>query len=122
MRKTLTFAALALSISPLALAHGPAQFAQSAQQEVVITSEDLGNGVHMLTGQGGNIGLLVGEDGVFVIDSQFARIAPKNLARSMRSLALRLSFSSTRTGTAIIRAAMEISAQPSSHMKIPANA
>ena len=81
MRKTLTFAALALSISPLALAHGPAQFAQSAQQEVVITSEDLGNGVHMLTGQGGNIGLLVGEDGVFVIDSQFARIAPKNLAK-----------------------------------------
>ena len=81
MRKTLTFAALTLSISPLALAHGPAQFAQSAQQEVVITSEDLGNGVHMLRGQGGNIGLLVGEDGVFVIDSQFARIAPKNLAK-----------------------------------------
>jgi glyoxylase-like metal-dependent hydrolase (beta-lactamase superfamily II) len=35
----------------------------------------------MLTGQGGNIGLLAGDDGVFVIDSQFAPIAPKNLAK-----------------------------------------
>ena len=81
MRKTLTVAALALAVSPLALAHGTNQFAQSAQQEVVITSEDLGNGIHMLTGQGGNIGVLAGDDGVFVIDSQFARIAPKNLAK-----------------------------------------
>jgi len=81
MRKTLTLAALALAVSPLAIAHGVSKVAQSAQQEVVITSEDLGNGIHMLTGQGGNIGLLAGDDGVFVIDSQFAPIAPKNLAK-----------------------------------------
>ena len=81
MRKSIAIALLVLSVSPLALAHGPTQFAQTAQQDVVITSEDLGNGVHMLTGQGGNIGLLVGDDGVFVIDSQFSRIAPKNLAK-----------------------------------------
>jgi len=81
MRKTLSLAALALALSPLAFAHGASKVAQSAQQDVVITSEDLGNGVHMLTGQGGNIGLLVGDDGVFVIDSQFAPIAPKNLAK-----------------------------------------
>ena len=81
MRKTLSIAALALAISPIAIAHGTGHIAQSAQQEVVITSEDLGNGIHMLTGQGGNIGLLAGDDGVFVIDSQFAPIAPKNLAK-----------------------------------------
>jgi len=81
MRKTLSLASLVLALSPLAFAHGASKIAQSAQQEVVITSEDLGNGVHMLTGQGGNIGLLVGDDGVFVIDSQFAPIAPKNLAK-----------------------------------------
>lgn len=81
MRKILTLAALALTISPLAIAHGISKLAQSAQQEVVITSEDLGNGIHMLVGQGGNIGVLAGDDGVFVIDSQFAPIAPKNLAK-----------------------------------------
>lgn len=81
MRKTLSLAILALALSPIAAAHGATKLAQSAQQEIVITSEDLGNGVHMLTGQGGNIGLLVGDDGVFVIDSQFAPIAAKNLAK-----------------------------------------
>lgn len=81
MRKTFTLATLALAASPLAFAHGVSKIAQSAQQEVIITSEDLGSGVHMLIGQGGNIGLLIGRDGVFVIDSQFAPIAPKNLAK-----------------------------------------
>ena len=33
----------------------------------------------MLTGQGGNIGFSVGDDGVFMIDDQFARLTPKIL-------------------------------------------
>jgi glyoxylase-like metal-dependent hydrolase (beta-lactamase superfamily II) len=33
----------------------------------------------MLTGQGGNIGVCVGEEGVFMIDDQFARLTPKIL-------------------------------------------
>ncbi len=78
MRKPFVLAALALTVSAPALAHGAGHIAQNAQ-EVVITSEDLDNGIHMLTGQGGNIGVLAGEDGVFVIDSQFAPIAQKNL-------------------------------------------
>lgn len=31
----------------------------------------------MLKGQGGNIGLFVSEDGVFMIDDQFAPLTPK---------------------------------------------
>jgi len=34
----------------------------------------------MLVGQGGNIGVFVGEDGVFMIDDQFAPLTPKILA------------------------------------------
>ena len=81
MIRTLSLAALAFAISPLAFAHGAGHFAQSAEQEVVIEATDLGDGIHMLVGQGGNIGVLAGDDGVFVIDSQFARIAPQNLAK-----------------------------------------
>lgn len=81
IKKSLSAAALVLAMAPGAIAHGVGDIAQSAQQEVVITSEDLGNGVFMLTGQGGNIGVLAGDQGVFVIDSQFAPIAPKNLAK-----------------------------------------
>ena len=37
---------------------------------------DLGQGVYMLQGRGGNIGVSTGPDGVFVIDDQFADLAP----------------------------------------------
>lgn len=43
---------------------------------VSFTVEALGGGLHMLTGRGGNIGLSVGEDGVVMIDDQFAPLAP----------------------------------------------
>jgi cyclase len=36
--------------------------------------------VHMLEGSGGNIGLMVGSDAVFVVDDQFAPLTPKILA------------------------------------------
>ena len=36
--------------------------------------------VHMLVGAGGNIGLMVGDDAVFVVDDQFAPLTPKLLA------------------------------------------
>ena len=45
--------------------------------EVKIVDTDLGNGIHMLTGRGGNLGVSVGKDGVFLIDSQFARLTDK---------------------------------------------
>ncbi|MEQ1779776.1 MAG: MBL fold metallo-hydrolase [Hyphomonadaceae bacterium] len=42
---------------------------------------DLGAGVHMLMGQGGNLGLSVGDDGVFLIDDQYVTNADVNLAK-----------------------------------------
>jgi len=51
----------------------------SAQNNVTIKATKLSNNVYMLVGQGGNIGVSVGEDGVFVIDDQFAQLTPKIL-------------------------------------------
>ena len=48
-------------------------------QEVIIETQQLSDNVYMLTGQGGNIGVCVGEQGVFMIDDQFARLTPKIL-------------------------------------------
>lgn len=48
-------------------------------QEVVITTQRLSEHVYMITGQGGNIGLSIGDDGIFMIDDQFARLTPKIL-------------------------------------------
>jgi glyoxylase-like metal-dependent hydrolase (beta-lactamase superfamily II) len=47
---------------------------------VQIRSTLLNRGVYMLTGAGGNIGVAVGDDAVFVIDDQYAPLTPKILA------------------------------------------
>jgi len=52
-------------------------YAQS--NEVTIKTTQLSDHVYMLVGQGGNIGVSIGEDGVFVIDDQFAPLTPKIL-------------------------------------------
>ena len=56
-------------------------FSLNAQKnEIKIKIEKITDNIYMLIGQGGNIGLFVGEDGVFMIDAQFARLTPKILA------------------------------------------
>ena len=47
---------------------------------VEIKTFELGNGIYMLEGFGGNIGVSVGEDGVFLIDDQYAPLTPKIIA------------------------------------------
>ncbi len=54
-------------------------FAQN-RQEVKIKTEKLSDHVYMLTGQGGNIGVSIGDDGVFMIDDQFAPLSAKIIA------------------------------------------
>ena len=44
---------------------------------VQITTEQVVPGIYMLVGMGGNIGVSVGEDGVFMIDDQFAPLTDK---------------------------------------------
>jgi cyclase len=53
--------------------------ANAADEEVTIKTLKVQNGIYMLVGQGGNIGLFIGEDGTFLIDDQFAPLTPKHL-------------------------------------------
>lgn len=55
----------------------PAAFAQQDFSKVQIKTEKLSATTYMMTGEGGNIGLSIGEDAVFVIDDQFAPLTPK---------------------------------------------
>jgi cyclase len=45
--------------------------------KVVVEAQKLAEGVYMVTGAGGNIGASVGEDGIALIDDQFAPLTPK---------------------------------------------
>jgi glyoxylase-like metal-dependent hydrolase (beta-lactamase superfamily II) len=47
---------------------------------IQIRTQPLDGGLYMLQGAGGNIGLAVGDDAVFVVDDQFAPLTPKILA------------------------------------------
>ena len=52
-------------------------FAQQDFSKVEVKSEKLADGVFMLTGAGGNIGVSAGADGVFLIDSQYAPLTDR---------------------------------------------
>ena len=47
------------------------------EEEVVINIDKLSSDVYMLTGQGGNIGIYIGQKHVFMIDDQFDRLSDK---------------------------------------------
>ena len=45
--------------------------------KVEVKTIDLGNKTYMLTGQGGNITVAVGTDGIIMVDGQFAPLSDK---------------------------------------------
>lgn len=67
--------------TPAPATPAPAAAAGAANTQPFARVVDLGQGVQMLIGQGGNMGLLAGPDGVFVIDDQYATNAEANLAK-----------------------------------------
>ncbi len=72
-------AALAVGVLVNTVLANPS-IAQQDLSKVEIVPTDLGSGIYMLTGAGGNIGLSVGDDGIFMVDDQFAPLTDKILA------------------------------------------
>ena len=72
-------ATFAAGVAVLGLVVGLAGGSVSAQDftGVEITVKELRGSVRMLTGAGGNLGVSAGEDGVFLIDDQFAPLTDK---------------------------------------------
>jgi len=76
MKKTIA-GLLITSVAGAALLALPVSAQQGRFASVTISTTDLGGGVYMLSGAGGNMGLSVGEDGAFLIDDQFAPLSEK---------------------------------------------
>ncbi|HVS30795.1 MAG TPA: MBL fold metallo-hydrolase [Thermoanaerobaculia bacterium] len=62
---------------PLALLLASSAFGQPNWENVEIKAEKVAGTVYMLTGLGGNIGVSAGEDGIVIVDDQYAPLAPK---------------------------------------------
>jgi cyclase len=59
---------------------GKPGLAQSDMSDIEINTIPVADNIYMLVGSGGNIGLCVGEDSVFMIDDQFAPLTDKIMA------------------------------------------
>jgi len=70
-----SLAGVLLLAAPLAQAQGQQDFSQ-----VQIKTTKLASNFYMLEGQGGQIGVLAGPDGVFMVDAQFAPLTDKIVA------------------------------------------
>lgn len=64
----------------LLISAGPAHGRAQDFADVEIGVQRLTGGVYMLTGQGGNIGVSIGDDGVFIIDDQYAPLTERILS------------------------------------------
>src|SRR5271165_4916526 len=69
---------LLLTLLPATLLLSPSlAAAQQDFSQVQIKVTKVSGTVYMLEGAGGNIGVSVGEDGIVLVDDQFAPLAPK---------------------------------------------
>jgi len=66
---------LCLSVCMLVLSYSSAY--SQEYDKVEISTIKVAENIYMLQGAGGNIGVCVGDDGVFIIDDQFAPLTPK---------------------------------------------
>jgi glyoxylase-like metal-dependent hydrolase (beta-lactamase superfamily II) len=78
MLRPFTLARVSLLLAAVALTAGLAPAQDLA--DVRIETVHAGEGVYMLSGRGGNIGLAVGPDGAFLVDDQYAPLTPRILA------------------------------------------
>jgi len=74
MRTLLRAAVLGALLAPIAAV------AQRDFSKVEIVTTKLTDSTYMLTGAGGNLGLAIGPDAVFLVDDQFAPLTPKIVA------------------------------------------
>jgi glyoxylase-like metal-dependent hydrolase (beta-lactamase superfamily II) len=61
----------------LATGYAATSLAQNNFDDVTVAATKLSDHVFMLTGAGGNVGVLTGEDGVFLVDDQYAPLADR---------------------------------------------
>ena len=73
-------ATLALASAFAVILAAPAA-AQRSMDDVVIESIELTPSIHVLTGAGGNMAVCVGDDGVFLVDDQYAPLTEKIRAK-----------------------------------------
>jgi glyoxylase-like metal-dependent hydrolase (beta-lactamase superfamily II) len=80
-----TIASIQLCLALAALSASTTVLAQQDFSSVQVVVHEVAGGVYYLEGSGGNVGILVGNDGVVMVDDQFAPLSDK-LAAAIRTV------------------------------------
>lgn len=115
MRKITTFSPL---VGLLLLASQPA-IAQADYSKVEIKTTDLGHRTYMLEGAGGNITVAVGDNGVIMVDGQFAKLK-YDISDTLKRVADMLSLRKDRSSGQATEAPEEMSHGGRALEKLPA--
>ncbi|HBE81279.1 MAG TPA: MBL fold metallo-hydrolase [Pyrinomonadaceae bacterium] len=84
MKKLLSLLLTATVLSPSILAHGDNSHFPREQDITVRTTKVAGN-VYMLQGRGGNIGAIVGPEGILIVDDDY-KVVSEKLAAALKEL------------------------------------
>ncbi len=84
MRRIFTFFGMLALCTSQVLAHGDDSHSENRQDVQVRTTKVTGN-VYMLQGRGGNVGALVGMDGILIVDDDYKVVSSK-LAAALKEL------------------------------------
>lgn len=84
LKKFIAAFCLSSLISGFAFAHRKHENENSAQ-DVTVKTQKITDRVYMLQGRGGNVGALVGADGILIVDDDYAQVSPK-LAEALKAL------------------------------------
>ncbi|HEX2249517.1 MAG TPA: MBL fold metallo-hydrolase [Gemmatimonadales bacterium] len=67
-------------LSTVTLVAAPGWAQEPNFEKVQVRSSRVADGIHVLAGAGGNVGVAIGDSGVILVDDQFAPLTPKILA------------------------------------------
>jgi glyoxylase-like metal-dependent hydrolase (beta-lactamase superfamily II) len=84
MRRALSVLGLLAICAGQMLGHGDGRHSENIQDEQVKTTKVSGN-VYMLQGRGGNVGAIVGMDGIMIVDDDYKALSTK-LAAALKAL------------------------------------
>lgn len=85
MRRVLSFFTLCSLVTGMAFAHGDNSHFPRGQQDVTVKTTKVNGNVYMLQGRGGNVGALVGPEGILIVDDDYKQVSEK-LAAALKEL------------------------------------
>lgn len=85
MQKTLASLFLVSLLSTTIFAHGDDSHFPRSKQDVTVTTSKVNGNVYMLQGRGGNVGAVVGPEGILIVDDDYKAVSAK-LAAALKEL------------------------------------